>query len=48
MQEQGLSFYKREGKDAENGTQGLIARDDLIIIKVNSQWDQRAGTNTGR
>ena len=46
MQEQGLSFYKREGKDAENGTQGLIARDDLIIIKVNSQWDQRGGTNT--
>ena len=46
MQEQGLSFYKREGKDTEGGTHGLIAKDDLIIIKVNSQWDQRGGTNT--
>ena len=46
MEEQGLSFYKREGKDTENAAEGLIAKDDLIIIKVNSQWDQRGGTNT--
>ena len=46
MEQQGLNFYKREGKDAGNGTHGLIAKDDLIIIKVNSQWDQRGGTNT--
>jgi len=46
MGEQGLSFYQRDGKDTENGSDGLIAKDDVIIIKVNSQWDQRGGTNT--
>jgi len=25
---------------------GIIARDDVVIIKVNSQWDERGGTNT--
>jgi len=46
MKDQGLSFYQREGKNTENGGHGLIARDDVIIIKVNSQWDQRGGTST--
>jgi hypothetical protein len=34
MEERGQSFYT------------LIDRNDVIIIKVNSQWDQRGGTNT--
>lgn len=46
MEDQALSFYQREGKNTENGGHGLIARDDVIIIKVNSQWDQRGGTDT--
>jgi hypothetical protein len=46
MEDHGLSFYQREGGNTENGGDGLIARDDVIIIKVNSQWDQRGGTNT--
>jgi len=46
MEEQGLSFYKRDAKNTKNGPDGLIVRDDVIIIKVNSQWDQRGGTNT--
>ena len=25
---------------------GLISSDDVILLKVNSQWDQRGGTNT--
>jgi hypothetical protein len=25
---------------------GLISSEDIILIKVNSQWDQRGGTNT--
>jgi len=28
------------------GPDGLIAADDIVIIKVNSQWDQRGGTST--
>lgn len=46
MQEQGLSFYKRDEQNGKNGTDGLVARDDVIIVKVNSQWDQRGGSNT--
>jgi hypothetical protein len=34
MQERGQSFYS------------LFNRNDVLIIKVNSQWDERGGTNT--
>jgi hypothetical protein len=40
MQLQGLSFYAR------NNSTGIIGKDDVVIIKVNSQWDERGGTNT--
>ncbi len=40
MQSHGLSFY------AENNSSGIIGKDDIVIIKVNSQWDERGGTNT--
>ncbi|MEM4871375.1 MAG: DUF362 domain-containing protein [Thermofilaceae archaeon] len=46
MGEHGLKFYKSEKVTDVSGPDGLIARDDVIIIKVNSQWDQRGGTNT--
>ena len=43
MEQKGTPFYA-----VANGTQknGLIAKDDVVIIKVNGQWDQRGGTNT--
>ncbi len=42
----GLLFYK-SGMIGENkGPQGLIARDDVVLIKINCQWDERGGTNT--
>ena len=43
MEQKGTPFYA-----AAKGTQknGLIAKDDVVIIKVNGQWDQRGGTNT--
>lgn len=43
MERKGTPFYA-----AGNGTEkaGLIAKDDVVIIKVNGQWDQRGGTNT--
>lgn len=40
MQSHGLSFY------SENGSPGIIGKNDIVIIKVNSQWDERGGTNT--
>jgi len=43
MERKGTPFYA-----AGNGTDkaGLISKDDIVIIKVNGQWDQRGGTNT--
>jgi uncharacterized protein (DUF362 family) len=40
MQSHGLSFY------SENSSSGIIGKNDIVIIKVNSQWDERGGTNT--
>lgn len=41
-----LLFYKSERTSDNQGPEGLIASDDVVIIKVNSQWDERGGTNT--
>jgi len=41
MDANGMPFYQ-----SSEGTPGLIARDDNVILKVNSQWDERGGTNT--
>jgi len=42
----GLNFYKTEKKGIGFGLDGIIESDDVILIKVNSQWDERGGTNT--
>jgi hypothetical protein len=43
MEQKGTPFYEvRNG----TGNTGLIAQDDVIIIKVNGQWSERGGTNT--
>ncbi len=46
MGENGLHFYKSTESGKTVGPDGLIGKDDIIIIKVNSQWDERGGTNT--
>jgi len=46
MREHGLLFYKSPEAGKNKGPNGLIARDDVVLIKVNSQWDERGGTNT--
>jgi len=46
MGDHGLLFYRSSVTGKNKGSAGLIAKDDVIIIKVNSQWDQRGGTNT--
>jgi uncharacterized protein (DUF362 family) len=44
MSANGLPFYAR--KYACKDVAGIIGKDDVVIIKVNSQWDERGGTNT--
>ncbi|EMR74189.1 hypothetical protein MCGE09_00062, partial [Thaumarchaeota archaeon SCGC AB-539-E09] len=39
-------FYKSSVVGANQGPDGLFSRDDVIIIKVNCQWNMRGGTNT--
>ena len=40
MEKNNQPFYKTINNN------GLISSEDVILIKVNSQWDQRGGTNT--
>lgn len=42
----GLPFYRSDRSGGCFGPGGLISSDDVVIIKVNSQWDERGGTNT--
>jgi len=46
MGNHGSLFYKSPVAGMNKGSRGLIARDDTLIVKVNSQWDERGGTNT--
>lgn len=46
MGSNGLPFYKSNVSGRNRGLHGLIAYDDVVVVKVNCQWDQRGGTNT--
>ena len=46
MDEEGQPFYQSAEEDAAQGPLGFIGNNDVVIIKVNSQWDERGGTNT--
>lgn len=39
MAEDGLDFLTRDGR-------GIVGSEDVVIVKVNAQWDSRGGTNT--
>ena len=41
MGNHGLPFYRTAATPA-----GLIASGDVVLLKINAQWDQRGGTNT--
>ena len=43
---QDLKLYQSSRTGQTKGPEGLIAGDDVVIIKVNCQWDERGGTNT--
>lgn len=46
MGSQDLKLYQSSVTGQTKGPEGLIAADDVVIIKVNCQWDERGGTNT--
>jgi hypothetical protein len=42
----GLKFYQSSNSAGfESGPSGIIAAADVVVIKINYQWDQRGGTN---
>ena len=46
MGQNDLKFYRTAVPGLENGTNGLIAADDVVLIKVNAQWKYRGCTNS--
>lgn len=39
-------FYHSTIEGENQGPEGLIARNDVVLLKTNSQWSERGGTNT--
>ncbi|MFW9923608.1 MAG: DUF362 domain-containing protein [Candidatus Thorarchaeota archaeon] len=46
MGNNGLNFYYSETATSNQGPDGLIASEDVILLKINCQWPKRGGTNT--
>ncbi len=42
----GLCFYRTEKRGIAFSPSGLIGADDVVLIKVNCQWEERGGSNT--
>jgi uncharacterized protein (DUF362 family) len=42
----GLKFYRSSAETAVSGAWGMIARHDVVLIKVNAQWKYRGCTNS--
>ena len=41
----GLKFYKSSTQSLVAGPDGIIASDDVVIVKFNYQWTERGGTD---
>ncbi len=46
MGHSGLKLYKSSALDPLAGPDGIVASHDVVVLKINYQWDQRGGTNT--
>ena len=46
MGQKGLKFYRHSATDDLAGPDGLIAANDVVLVKVNAQWKHRGCTNT--
>ena len=44
--EKGLKFYRSSKETSLSGPSGLIAAEDIVLIKVNAQWKYRGATNS--
>ena len=42
----GLKLHRSQTAALTAGPDGLIDRDDVVILKINAQWPQRGSTNT--
>jgi hypothetical protein len=41
----GLKFYQSTTASLTAGPAGIVAADDVVVVKINYQWPQRGGTN---
>ncbi len=46
MGRNGLKFYRSPDESLLAGPDGIIAADDVVVVKINYQWPERGGTNT--
>jgi uncharacterized protein (DUF362 family) len=46
MGRNGLKFFRTSTAGTEDGTNGLIAAGDIVLLKVNAQWKYRGCTNS--
>ncbi len=46
MGSNGMYFYRSNVVGENQGPEGLINRDDVVLLKINSQWSERGGSNT--
>lgn len=46
MGRSGLKWHRSPTVGTTSGPDGIIDRDDVVVVKVNAQWAQRGGTNT--
>ncbi|MBU0639151.1 MAG: DUF362 domain-containing protein [Planctomycetes bacterium] len=46
MGRDGLKFYQSATPSILAGPDGIIASDDVVVLKINYQWPERGGTNT--
>lgn len=42
----GLKLYRSPATRPESGPDGIVGAADVVLVKVNSQWPERGGTNT--
>jgi hypothetical protein len=46
MGNNGLKFYRSPDESSKSGPLGMIASNDVVLIKVNAQWKYRGCTNS--
>lgn len=46
MGEKGLKFFRSSSETIMSGPEGIVASNDMVLLKINSQWKQRGMTNT--